>query len=57
MATQSNLIPGHGYGSLYIDSLVWGCGWTVSPAAPITYAFGSGLVPSGDSSIGAFRLD
>jgi serralysin len=51
MATQTNSIPGTGYGNTYIDSLVWGCGWT---GGPITYAFGSGSVPAADSSIGAF---
>ena len=51
MATQSNLFPGKGYGSPYVDSLVWGCGWT---SAPIRYFFGSGPVAADDSSIGAF---
>ena len=51
MATQSNLIPGSGYGSPYIDSLIWGCRWT---STPIRYAFGEGLVPANASSIGEF---
>lgn len=51
MATQTNSIPGTGYGSPYIDSLVWGCGWT---GGPVTYYFGSGFVPAIDSSVGAF---
>lgn len=51
MATQSSSVPGSGYGNIYIDSLVWGCGWT---GGPVTYAFGSGSVPASDSSIGAF---
>lgn len=52
MATQSNSIPGSGWGNIYIDSLIWGCGW-VGPG-PITYWFGSGPVAASDSSIGAF---
>jgi serralysin len=52
MATQSNSIPGTGWGNIYIDSLIWGCGWT--GAGPITYSFGSGAVPDEDSSIGPF---
>jgi serralysin len=52
MATQTNSIPGTGWGNTYLDSLIWGCGWT--GAGPITYSFGSGAVPADDSSIGAF---
>lgn len=51
MATQSNQFPGKGYGSVYVDSLIWGCGWT---SAPIRYFFGEGAVPAAESSIGAF---
>ena len=51
MATQSNSIPGTGWGSTYIDSLIWGCAWV---GGPITYSFGSGAVPDEDSSIGPF---
>ena len=54
MATQSNLISGTGYGSPYIDSLVWGCRWT---SAPIRYYFGEGPVLASESSIGAFTGD
>ena len=36
MATQDNSVPGSGYGNPYLDSLIWGCGWTGSP---ITYYF------------------
>lgn len=51
MATQSNLIPGSGYGNSYVDSLVWGAGWV---GGPVKYSFGAGPVPAIDSSIGAF---
>lgn len=51
MATQSNAILGSGYGNTFIDSLVWGCGWT---STPISYYFGSGTVPDSDRSVGAF---
>ena len=55
MAYQTDSIAGSGYGNVYIDSLVWGCGWAgVSATEPIYYYFGSGSVPSSDSSIGAF---
>lgn len=55
MAYQSNSFAGSGYGNTYIDSLIWGCGWKgVTTADPITYYFGSGYLPSYDSSIGAF---
>ena len=40
MATQDNTIAGSGYGNVYIDSLIWGDGWTGSP---ITYSFRSGI--------------
>lgn len=53
MATQTTLIPGVGYGNTYLDSLIWGCGWT-GIDTPIRYWFGSGAVTSADSSIGAF---
>lgn len=53
MATQSTDIPGSGYGNTYLDSLIWGCGWT-GIATPIRYWFGSGPVAEVDSSIGAF---
>lgn len=53
MATQTNSIPGSGYGNPYIDSLVWGSGWT-NTSTPIRYWFGSGPVAAVDSSIGAF---
>ncbi|HSV36334.1 MAG TPA: M10 family metallopeptidase, partial [Ramlibacter sp.] len=53
MATQTNSVPGTGYGSAYIDSLVWGCGWE---GGPVSYYFGSGSVAADDSSLdgGAF---
>ncbi|MRD47237.1 hypothetical protein GHT07_08095 [Caenimonas koreensis DSM 17982] len=51
MATQSTNFPGHGYGNVYIDSLLWGCGWT---GGAVTYSFGAGAVAAGDSDIGAF---
>ena len=51
MATQSNTIKGSGYGNPYLDSLIWGCGWS---STPIQYYFGSGFVPAADSLIGAF---
>jgi len=52
VATQTNSVPGTGYSSLYLDSLVWGCGWT---GDPVSYYFGSGFVPAIDSSVGAFN--
>ena len=57
MAAQTNSIAGSGYGSAYIDSLIWGCGWTGYTSSPITYYFGSGYLPASDSSIGAFTGD
>lgn len=54
MAIQTNDIPGSGYGNVYIDSLVWGCGWS-DTSTPIRYWFGSGPVAEFDSSIGAFE--
>jgi Ca2+-binding RTX toxin-like protein len=39
MAIQNNNISGSGYGNAYVDSLIWGNGWTGSP---ITYSFRSG---------------
>src|SRR5262245_10718469 len=42
MATQTTAIPGSGYGNPYLDSLIWGDGWT---GGPITYSFGSGWDP------------
>lgn len=48
MATQTNSIPGSGYGNAYIDSLIWGCGWT---GGPVTYSFGTGIVDASRSSI------
>jgi Ca2+-binding RTX toxin-like protein len=40
MANQNPSVPGSGYGSPYVDSLVWGgAGWT---GGPIFYFFGSG---------------
>ena len=55
MPTQTNSIAGTGYGSPYIDSLIWGCGWTgVSAGTPLKYWFGEGSVLDADSSIGAF---
>ena len=55
MATQNGSIAGSGYGNVYLDSLIWGCGWSyaTSPTA-ITYSFGTGLLFSSESSIGAF---
>ena len=55
MATQNGSIVGSGYGNVYLDSLIWGCGWSyaTSPTA-ITYSFGTGLLFSSESSIGAF---
>lgn len=55
MATQNGSIAGSGYGNVYLDSLIWGCGWSysTSPTA-ITYSFGTGLLSASDSSIGAF---
>ena len=55
MATQNGSIAGRGYGNVYLDSLIWGCGWSyaTSPTA-ITYSFGTGLLFSSESSIGAF---
>lgn len=53
MATQTTGIPGSGYGNTYLDSLIWGCGWT-GIDTPIRYWFGSGAVAAADSSIGAF---
>lgn len=53
MAYQNNNIPGSGYGNAYLDSLIWGCGWS-DTAQPIRYSFGSGAVLAADSSIGAF---
>ena len=53
MAMQSDNVPGSGYGNVYLDSLIWGAGWT-GIDTPIRYWFGSGFVPAADSSIGAF---
>lgn len=55
MATQNDSIAGSGYGNVYLDSLIWGCGWsfTTSPT-PITYSFDSGSLTAVESSIGAF---
>jgi serralysin len=52
MADQTNSIPGTGYGSPYIDSLIWGCGWTGGAPVAIDYFFGEGYVPLSDSSLG-----
>jgi len=52
VATQSNSIPGSGYGSPYVDSLIWGCGWTGGAPVVINYFFGEGYVPLSDSSLG-----
>jgi serralysin len=38
-AAQNNLVPGSGYGNVYVDSIVWGCGWQ---GGPVTYWFGAG---------------
>jgi serralysin len=56
MAYQTSTTPGSGYGSPYVDSLVWGCQWSNVPSAfgpagvsspvNVTYSFGSGLMPS-----------
>ena len=55
MATQNGSIAGSGYGNVYLDSLIWGCGWSYATSpTPITYSFGSGDLPAMDSSIGAF---
>ncbi|WP_152682638.1 M10 family metallopeptidase [Caenimonas sp. SL110] len=51
MATQTTDVPGAGYGSSYVDSLVWGCAWT---GGPVTYYFGAGDVAADDSAIGQF---
>lgn len=53
MATQTTNIPGSGYGNVYLDSLIWGCGWA-GIATPIRYWFGSGAVATDESLIGAF---
>ena len=55
MATQNDSIAGSGYGNVYLDSLIWGCGWSfsTSPTA-ITYSFASGDLATSESSIGAF---
>lgn len=53
MATQTTNVNGSGYGNLYLDSLIWGCGWT-GIGTPIRYWYGSGFVPAADSSIGQF---
>ncbi len=52
MAKQSNSIPGHGYSSSYLDSLIWGCGWTGGSPIDINYFFGEGDVSSSRSSLG-----
>ena len=51
MATQSDKIPGRGYGNALIDALVWGCAWTTDP---VRFYFGDGEVLAADSSIGTF---
>lgn len=50
-ATQNNLVPGHGYGNTYIDSLVWGCGWQ---GGPVTYWFGSGACTPNSGEVAPF---
>jgi Ca2+-binding RTX toxin-like protein len=42
LATQNDSVPGSGYGNVYIDSLIWGAGWT---GGPINYHFASGPIP------------
>src|SRR5262245_47454315 len=44
MADQTTGVPGSGYGNPYLDSLIWGCGWT---GGPISVFFGSGTDPLG----------
>ena len=57
MATQTTNIPGSGYGNVYLDSLIWGVGWT-DTATPIRYWFGSGLnvLPSGFPTFTSFFI-
>jgi serralysin len=40
MAEQNDDVAGSGYGNVYIDSLIWGCGWS---GDTIYVAFGTGL--------------
>lgn len=53
MATQNDLIPGKGYQNVYLDSLIWGCGWNTS-TGPITYSFSSGTPSIDHGSIDPF---
>ena len=55
MASQTNSIPGSGYNNAYLDSLIWGCGWTNYSDSPIKYYFASGACT--DGSIGNFTGD
>ncbi|MGE0165701.1 MAG: M10 family metallopeptidase C-terminal domain-containing protein, partial [Dongiaceae bacterium] len=55
MATQNDSVPGSGYGSPYLDSLIWGAKWD---GGPINYYFGDpGVIPGTNGGVSSPWLE